>query len=166
MIFVTLGTHEQPFNRLIEGIDRLVTKRLLNEPVFIQLGFSTYIPKSCDWAEMLPYQEMMEKIREARIVIAHGGDTLMEILSMGKIPVAVPRQARFGEHVDDHQVRFVRRLEEMNKVLAVYEIDRLKEVILNYENLSQKCRSVVFQSSERQKLIQNLITYCQSLRPA
>ena len=45
MIFVTVGTHEQQFNRLIEYVDRLN----LDEDVFIQTGYSTYIPKNCRW---------------------------------------------------------------------------------------------------------------------
>ncbi|MBT8990350.1 glycosyltransferase, partial [Lactobacillus delbrueckii subsp. bulgaricus] len=36
MIFVTVGTHEQPFNRLIEKIDELVANGDIKEKVVIQ----------------------------------------------------------------------------------------------------------------------------------
>ena len=42
MIFVTVGTHEQPFNRLVEYMDRLKENGIIAEDVIIQTGFSTY----------------------------------------------------------------------------------------------------------------------------
>ena len=45
MIFVTVGTHEQPFNRLIEEIDKLKGDGIIKEEVIIQKGFSNYEPK-------------------------------------------------------------------------------------------------------------------------
>ena len=36
MIFVTVGTHEQPFNRLIQKIDELKKDSIINEDVIIQ----------------------------------------------------------------------------------------------------------------------------------
>lgn len=47
MIFVTVGTHEQPFNRLIQEVDHLVETGVIKEEVFIQTGYSTYEPKFC-----------------------------------------------------------------------------------------------------------------------
>lgn len=35
MIFVTVGTHEQPFNRLIKKIDELKKDGIINEDVII-----------------------------------------------------------------------------------------------------------------------------------
>lgn len=61
MIFVTVGTHEQPFNRLIEAVDRLCGAGVINEPVVMQTGFSTYEPQHCEWHKLLPYPEMVKK---------------------------------------------------------------------------------------------------------
>lgn len=46
MIFVTVGTHEQPFNRLIKKIDELKQDGTIEEDVIIQTGFSTYQRKT------------------------------------------------------------------------------------------------------------------------
>ncbi|MGM9912547.1 glycosyltransferase [Floccifex sp.] len=73
MIFVTVGTHEQPFNRLIECIDNLKRDDIISEEVIMQIGFSTYEPKYCKWSKMLPYKEMVNNVAKARIVITHGG---------------------------------------------------------------------------------------------
>lgn len=56
MIFVTVGTHEQPFNRLIECVDKLKLNNEIKEEVIIQTGFSTYEPLHCEWQSLFSYQ--------------------------------------------------------------------------------------------------------------
>ena len=69
MIFVTVGTHEQPFNRLIQKIDELKKDGTIQDDVIIQTGFSTYEPKYCQWSKLIPYQQMVKNVADARIVI-------------------------------------------------------------------------------------------------
>lgn len=73
MIFVTVGTHEQPFNRLVQKIDQLKKDGIIEDEVFIQTGFSTYEPKYCQWSKLIPYENMVQYVEKARIVITHGG---------------------------------------------------------------------------------------------
>lgn len=73
MIFVTVGTHEQPFNRLIQKVDKLKRDGVIKDDVIIQTGFSTYEPKYCQWSKLIPYQQMVKNVADARIVITHGG---------------------------------------------------------------------------------------------
>ena len=73
MIFVTVGTHEQPFNRLIQKVDELKRDGVIKDDVIIQTGFSTYEPKYCQWSKLIPYQQMVKNVADARIVITHGG---------------------------------------------------------------------------------------------
>lgn len=77
MIFVTVGTHEQQFNRLIQKVDELKRDGIINEPVFMQTGFSTYEPKYCEWKKLIPYPEMLNKVKEASIVITHGDQQVL-----------------------------------------------------------------------------------------
>ena len=44
MIFVTVGTHEQPFNRLIQKIDELKKDGTIQDDVIIQTGIVTMRP--------------------------------------------------------------------------------------------------------------------------
>lgn len=62
MIFVTVGTHEQQFNRLIEEIDRLKGNGTIKDEVIMQTGYCTYKPKYCKWSELLPYDQMLENV--------------------------------------------------------------------------------------------------------
>ena len=45
MTFVTLGTQNFPFDRLLELVDRLIGDGILHGEVFAQSGCSTYAPK-------------------------------------------------------------------------------------------------------------------------
>ena len=60
MIFVTVGTHEQQFDRLVRCVDRLKAEGKITEEVMIQTGFSSYEPKACRWSKLCSYQEMNE----------------------------------------------------------------------------------------------------------
>lgn len=137
MIFATIGTHEQPFNRLIEYIDKLKKDGLITEDVIIQTGFSTYEPKYCKWSKLLPYKEMEKNVKDAHIVITHGGPaSFIMPLQIGKTPIVVPRQYQFGEHVNDHQVDFVKAVSErMGSIIPVIDIEELQDKIENYDSI-------------------------------
>lgn len=135
MIFVTVGTHEQQFNRLIETMDSLVRDHAISETVVMQTGYSTYEPKYCEYSRFYPYQEMIKKVEEAHIVITHGGpSSFIMPLQLGKIPLVVPRQKCFGEHVNDHQLLFTREVAERKGMIIVIEDTvELKDFIINYD---------------------------------
>ena len=137
MIFVTVGTHEQPFNRLIECVDKLVEQGVIKEEVIIQTGYSTYEPKYCKWKKMLPYQKMVQYVEKARIVITHGGpSTFIMPLQIAKVPIVVPRQKKFDEHVNDHQVEFCRQVSErMGMIISVEDIGKLADIIIDYDRI-------------------------------
>lgn len=137
MIFVTVGTHEQPFNRLIKKVDDLKRGGVIKENVIIQTGFSTYEPRYCQWSKLIPYQQMVKNVAEARIVITHGGPaSFIMPLQIGKIPIVVPRQHQFKEHVNDHQVEFARNVaKRMGTIILVEDIETLGDVIANYDKI-------------------------------
>lgn len=137
MIFVTVGTHEQQFNRLIKKIDMLAAKKIIKEEVFIQTGFSSYEPKCCKWSQWLSYSEMEKKISEAHIVITHGGpSSFIMPLQLGKIPIVVPRDHAYDEHVNNHQVTFVKYVADKKKnIIPIYDVDDLELAIVNYDKL-------------------------------
>ena len=97
MIFVTVGTHEQPFNRLIEYVDNLKRDGVIMEDVIMQTGFSTYEPKYCKWSKLLSYKEMEQNVRDAHIVITHGGPaSFIMPLQIGKTPIVLQKQCQNG----------------------------------------------------------------------
>lgn len=164
MIFVTVGTHEQPFNRLIKEVDRLVAEVKIKEKVVIQTGFSTYIPKHCEWHKMMSFNEMQTAYQTARIIITHGGpSSFLEALQYGKVPIVVPRQVEFNEHINNHQVDFVNLIaERMNNIIPVYQIDDLAVKIFNYDNFVKIKNSSKTSNNKRfnadlEKIVERLV---------
>lgn len=137
MIFVTVGTHEQPFNRLIKKIDELKKDGVIKENVLMQIGFSTYIPKYCEYKKLISYQEMIKNVENARIVITHGGpSSFIMPLQVGKIPVVVPRQEKYNEHVNNHQLVFANEVNERyHNLIVISDINELENVINNYDQI-------------------------------
>lgn len=140
MIFVTVGTHEQPFDRLIKCIDDLKADGTLTEDVIIQTGFSTYTPKHCKWQKLFPYQKMVQLVNEARIVVTHGGpSSFIMPIQINKVPIVVPRMQRFREHVNDHQVIFCREVAIRNgNIILVEDISVLRDALTRYNALAAK----------------------------
>lgn len=149
MIFVTVGTHEQPFDRLIKEIDRLKGEGIIREEVVIQTGYSTYEPKYCTWFKLLPYEQMQHYVKNADIVITHGGpSSFMMPLQMGKIPIVVPRQKKYGEHVNDHQLDFAQTVKKRyENIIVILEIENLEKTIFNYSIIINSLSTKVNQNN-------------------
>lgn len=137
MIFVTVGTHEQPFNRLIQCVDDLKKDGIITEDVIIQTGYSTYKPEYCKWKKLFSYQEMLRLVDVARIVITHGGpSSFIMPLQIGKTPIVVPRKHEFNEHVNDHQMEFAKNVaQRIGTIILVENIEMLGDVITNYDQI-------------------------------
>ena len=137
MIFVTVGTHEQGFDRLIKEIDRLKEQNVIKENVIIQKGYTDYEPKYCETYKLIDYNKLQDYLEEARIIITHGGPaSFIAPLSIGKTPIVVPRQSKFSEHVNDHQVDFVKQVvERNNSLIPVYDMKDLEDKIVNYDKI-------------------------------
>lgn len=132
MILATVGTHEQPQDRLFVELDRLVAAGEITEEVVAQVGHSEFTSPRLTIHRMLPYDQLQDALRAARRVITHGGPaTIMQAFAVGKVPIVVPRQSAFGEHVDDHQVRFARRVAD--RCLVVLDIADLGPTLRDYE---------------------------------
>lgn len=133
MIFVTVGTHEQQFDRLLKELDELKKSGVIEDEVFVQTGYSTYDLKYCQSKQFLTYEEMEEYMDKASLVITHGGPaSFMNALSRDKKTIIVPRLKKYDEHINDHQLEFLKMLQLENKSIRyVTDISGLKEFILN-----------------------------------
>ncbi|MFR0544739.1 glycosyltransferase [Limosilactobacillus reuteri] len=151
MIFVTVGTHEQPFNRLLKEVDTLVENSIIKEKVIMQVGYSDYIPQNCEWYKFLSLQEMDKNIKKARIIITHGGPaSFIAPLQINKIPIVVPRQEKYGEHINNHQVDFVQLIDDrLHNIIPVYDVQDLKNIILNYDTISKSDSNMIKSNNKR-----------------
>lgn len=130
MIFVTLGSQKFQFNRLLKKIDELVLNGVIDDRVFAQIGYSDYQPKHYWFKQFLDREEFAAMEAESEIVITHGGTgAIIGAVKSEKKVIAVPRLAKFNEHVDDHQLQIVREFGEMGIIEVCEDIDLLKEAL-------------------------------------
>lgn len=80
---------------------------------------------------------MIQHVKNARIVITHGGpSSFIMPLQVGKIPIVVPRQKQFDEHVNDHQVEFSKAVaQRQGNIIVVDDICQLGQTIQNYDSI-------------------------------
>jgi UDP-N-acetylglucosamine transferase subunit ALG13 len=125
VIFVTVGTHHQPFERLMRGLAALPGEELV-----VQHGPAVPPPGARFAAPYLSFPEMLRYFDEADRVVTHAGvGSILCATNAGHLPVVVPRLKRHDEHVDDHQVQLIRELGAAGKVLVVWDVADLADVL-------------------------------------
>lgn len=157
MIFVTVGTHEQPFDRLLKCIDQMVEEGKIKEDVIVQKGYTDFELKHCKEYKLIGYDEMQKYIQEARICITHGGPaSFLNVLSYGKVPIVFPRKKDFNEHVNNHQFEFSKQVEQRMKNIIVADNEKeIEDAIINYDERIKDLNGNL--NSNNKKFIENLI---------
>ena len=143
MILVTVGSQKFQFNRLLKKIDELIDKKVITDKVFAQIGVSDYKPKNYEYVDFMPQEAFAKKMDECDMVITHAGTgVIVNAVKKEKKVLAIPRLAKYNEHVDDHQIQLIKEFEELNFIEPVYEIDDLEKAIKESKNKKyNKCIS-------------------------
>ena len=130
-IFITLGSQKFQFNRLLIAVDKLCEKKVISgEDVFAQTGYSDYVPRNYSYNNFLDREEFSVEMGKADIVITHGGTgAIIGAVKKGKKVIAVPRRAKYGEHVDDHQLQLIKQFDDLNLICPCRDTDELAEAI-------------------------------------
>jgi UDP-N-acetylglucosamine transferase subunit ALG13 len=140
MIFVTVGTCGQGFERLIKEMDIIAGK--IEEEVIMQIGSSSYIPKN---GKFFTYtnsdDEFADYIHKARLIVTHGGaGSILDALKAEKPVIIVPRLERYNEIIDDHQLELASELKD-SRADVVLNINELERVIYSYNSCEYKYES-------------------------
>jgi UDP-N-acetylglucosamine transferase subunit ALG13 len=114
VIFVTVGTEQYPFNRLLDWIEHARTRDGLVEPIVVQHGACTNRIGGAEHHKTLSQEVFAETVERARVVISHCGEgSFLQLRSCTTPFLLVPRRHGLGEHLDDHQWELARALKEM-----------------------------------------------------
>lgn len=134
MIFCIVGSQKFQFERLIREMDRLVGDGIIQDEVIAQIGVCHYEPKHLKWQRFMDKNEFDHNIAECDVLVTHAGEgCIMTGLLKGRKVIAVPRFARFGEHLNDHQLQIARAMEKQNCLINVEDISMLEEVFLHLD---------------------------------
>jgi len=117
-------------DRLVRALDDLLARGEVDEPVFIQAARFHVLPVLATPLEVIPYGDLVARVRAARVVITHGGPgSIMTAFALGKVPVVVPRDPAYGEHVDGHQLQFCDWLARRRPVTVLRDLNGLAEAL-------------------------------------
>ncbi len=140
-IFVTVGLERKPYPRLLNAVDHAVVCNWLPSDTLVQYGHTPFVSTCCKKVRFLSFDKLRDTMREADLVISHGGvGSILLTLEVGTIPLVVPRQSGLREHVDNHQIEFVKKMEEQGRILAAYTIRDFNRILESGEwrNFSMK----------------------------
>lgn len=159
MIFITLGSQKFQFDRLLMKIDDLIEQGIICDKVMAQVGASEYVPKHFEYVKFMDREEFAQTMDRCSVVITHGGTgVIIGAVKKGKKVIAVPRLARYGEHVDDHQLQLLQQFDDLKIICACYEMEKLGDY---YQALEQmEFRPYV---SNTQVIIASIEEYLQTL---
>lgn len=141
MIFVTVGTHPQSFERLFQKIEELAESESIKEKIFCQAGCTDFKPKAknknnFEIKKFLSLEDFEKKVKEARLVITHAGEGNIGLcLKHKKRMIIVPRLKVFNEHTNDHQLELAQAIGKAGRGIIVKEIGELKNALKKAEGL-------------------------------
>ncbi len=136
MIFVSLGSQKFQFNRLLKAIDDLIAQGKLEDSVFAQVGYSDYQPRHYEYQPFLDADAFNRALGEAEVIITHAGTgVIINAVKKGKKVIVAPRLARYGEHVDDHQVQIAEMFSSLGFILACEDCGQLADKIEEVKTL-------------------------------
>lgn len=154
MILVLLGTQNNSFHRLLEEIDKLIEKKVINEKVIVQAGYTKYESKNMKIFGLIPQNELNKYQKEADLIITHGGvGSIISSLKIGKKVIAIPRLHEYGEHVNDHQKQIVESFDKKGYIIGINDVSQLENAIKKvakfipkkYEANNKKMLSIIEQ---------------------
>ena len=133
MIFVSLGTQDKPFVRLLDYLEH----SNINDKIIVQAGFTDYESKKFEIHKYLDKDDFDKYIDEADLVICHGGvGTIVSCLNKNKKVLAVPRLSKYKEHQNDHQLQIVNAYYQKGYLVMMNDVDDFDDkvwVALNYK---------------------------------
>mgnify|MGYP002867149211 CR=1 FL=1 len=106
MIFVTLGTQDKSFKRLLDALEQAIESGIIKEEVIVQAGFTKYTSPTMKIFDLIDREDFNKYIEKCDLLITHGGvGSIITGLKNNKKVIAIARLAKYKEHVNDHQLQ-------------------------------------------------------------
>lgn len=139
MIFVTVGTQDKEFKRLLLEVERLIEIGIIKDDVIAQIGNTKFESNKMKIIKFTCQSEMEELIKSSEIIITHGGvGTIIEGINLGKKIIAVPRLKKYKEHVNDHQLQIIQNFNDNGYIIGINNVDELEMALKKVEKFMPK----------------------------
>ncbi len=158
MILVLLGTQNNSFHRLLEKLDKLIEKKVIDEKVIVQVGYTKYESKNMKIFDLIPEEELEKYQEQADLIITHGGvGSIVSSIKKGKKVIAVPRLHKYGEHVNDHQKQIVETFAKKDYIIGVDDVENLEDAIIKASKFTPAKYDNEHGNIKMLKIIENFI---------
>ena len=158
MIFVTLGTNDKSFDRLLIEIDKQIELGNIKDKVIVQAGFTKFTSKNMQIVDLMSMDEFLDNIKKCDVLITHGGvGTILDAIKNNKKIIAFPRLSKYKEHVNDHQIEIINEFYN-NGYILTGEISNLVELLDKIKDFTPK-----MYKSNNYKFNKNLIDYIEKI---
>ena len=135
MIFVTLGTQDKPFKRLLDYLENSDIK----DEIIVQNGFTEYESNKLKLFKYLDKDDFDNYLKKADLIICHAGvGTIVNCLKNDKKVLAVPRLSKYGEHQNDHQLQIANAYFQKSYILVMNDNDDFDEKIAELRKFEPK----------------------------
>ncbi len=140
MIFVTLGTQDRKFYRLLESIQKQIDNKTIKEEVIVQAGCSSdFKTKDMKIFDLISMDEFDKYIKKCNILITHGGvGSIITGLKNKKIVIAAPRLKEYGEHQNNHQLQIIENFAKEGYIIPLDDFDKLGNKIKEAKKFKPK----------------------------
>lgn len=156
MIFVTLGTQDKSFKRLLEAIDKQIDKKIIKDKVIVQAGYTEYESDNMEIYKLLSMEEFDKYIDKCDLLITHAGvGSIMTGLEHNKKIIAAARLKEYGEHDNNHQIQIASQFSKLGYILYLENFDDLGKLIKE----SKKFKPKMYQSNNKKfvSIVENYI---------
>ncbi len=139
MIFVTLGTQDKSFTRLLDLVQKQIDKGNIKGKVIVQTGYTKFKSNDMEIFDYIDNEKFNKLINECDLLITHGGvGSILSGLRARKKVIAVPRLAKYKEHTNDHQLQIVENFSQNGYILKLDDGDSLEDALKQSKNFKPK----------------------------
>lgn len=156
LIFVTLGTQDKSFERLLKLLDKEIEKGVIQEKVIVQAGYTKYESKNMKIFDYVSNDDFKKYIDKCDLLITHGGvGSIFTGLKLNKKVLVMPRLAKYKEQHNDHQLEITEEFTKKGYILSFYDEETFESV---YKKVP-KFKPTKYQSNTENmiRLIENFI---------
>ena len=156
LIFVTLGTQDKSFKRLLNLLDKEIEKGLIKDKVIVQAGHTKYKSKNMEIFDYVSEEEFNDYIKNCELLITHGGvGSIITGLKLNKKVLVMPRLSKYKEQHNDHQLEITEEFTKSGYILSFNDEKSFEKQIKKLKNF--KPRKYKSNTENMIKLIKDFI---------
>lgn len=135
MIFLTVGTQDKQFFRLLKIVDNAITRGIVKDEVVAQIGHTKFESKNIKTYKFMSDKKLNEYIEQSDLVVCHGGiGVITSALSKKKKVFAISRLKEYKEHINDHQEQIVDKFYQLGYIKKIVDYD---DFVREYNDLKK-----------------------------